>query len=58
MNIPKTTAEDTSFMTTNAIGEKVHIPVPAGTNLGLSVGDLHYNRKLTIFHPIGVINNG
>lgn len=45
MNVPKVSAEDTSFVTMNAAGEKVHVPVPAGTNLGLFIGDLHYNRK-------------
>ena len=54
MNIPKMSAEDTYFVTTNAAGEKVEVPVPAGTGLGLSVGDMHYHR--TIVSPSAAIN--
>lgn len=45
MSIPKETAEDASFVTVNAAGEKVVVPVAAGTTLGLRIGDLHHNRE-------------
>ncbi|CAL1699490.1 unnamed protein product [Somion occarium] len=44
-NIPKFAAEDSSFVTTNAAGEKVVVPVPAGTGLSLHVSALHYNPR-------------
>ena len=58
MNIPKMSAEDTYFVTTNAAGEKVEVPVPAGTGLGLSVGDMHYHRTMFLFQRRLNVANG
>jgi cytochrome P450 len=44
--IPKKSAEDTVLVTSNAAGEKKHIPVPKGTNIVISTPGLHYNRTL------------
>ncbi|KAJ3575472.1 hypothetical protein NP233_g1074 [Leucocoprinus birnbaumii] len=44
-DIPKRAAEDTTLATTNAQGETVIIPVPAGTNLDIHTPALHYNPK-------------
>ncbi|KAK7683816.1 hypothetical protein QCA50_013192 [Cerrena zonata] len=42
---PKRAAEDTSLVSVNALGEKVVVPVPAGTTINLMIGDLHYNPR-------------
>lgn len=55
VNVPKESAEDTSFTSVNALGEKVVVPVPAGTPVNLMVGDLHYNRKKCITGPQGIM---
>ena len=43
--IPKKSAEDTFLTIKNAQGARTTIPVPAGTNISLSIPGLHYNRK-------------
>jgi len=43
--IPKISAEDTTLVTTNAEGEKIVLPVPAGTVVDLRVAALHYNPR-------------
>ena len=43
--IPKVTMMDTTFTTTNHAGEKMTIPVPKGSEIGLHVSGLHYNRQ-------------
>ena len=45
ITIPKQSAEDTSFTTTNACGEKRTIPVPKGTFVTVHTPGLHNNRK-------------
>lgn len=44
ITIPKQSAEDTSFTTTNAAGEKRTIPVPKGTFVTVHTPGLHNNR--------------
>ena len=44
ITIPKQSAEDTSFTTTNAAGEKRTIPVPKGTYVTVHTPGLHNNR--------------
>ncbi|KAI0642624.1 cytochrome P450 [Trametes meyenii] len=43
--IPKQSAEDTTFTTTNAAGEKRTIPVPQGTYVSVHTPGLHNNPK-------------
>ncbi|KAI0349208.1 cytochrome P450 [Trametes cingulata] len=45
ITIPKQSAEDTSFTTTNAAGEKRTIPVPKGTFVTVHTPGLHNNPK-------------
>ncbi|KAI1788638.1 cytochrome P450 [Ganoderma leucocontextum] len=45
ITIPKQSAEDTSFTTTNAAGEKRTIPVPKGTYVTVHTPGLHNNPK-------------
>ncbi|KAI0760159.1 cytochrome P450 [Fomes fomentarius] len=45
ITIPKQSAEDTSFTTTNAYGEKRTIPVPKGTYVTVHTPGLHNNPK-------------
>ena len=44
ITIPKQSAEDTAFTTTNAAGEKRTIPVPKGTFVTVHTPGLHNNR--------------
>ncbi|KAH9474466.1 Cytochrome P450 monooxygenase 124 [Psilocybe cubensis] len=44
-HIPKTPFEDTTLVTTNANGEKVTVPVPAGTDINILTAGLHYNPR-------------
>lgn len=46
--IPKISAEDTVLKTTNAAGETVSIPVPAGSDILLDVAGIHYNRTSSV----------
>lgn len=48
ITIPKQSAEDTSFTTTNAYGEKRTIPVPKGTYVTVHTPGLHNNRTLLL----------
>ncbi|KAH8101152.1 cytochrome P450 [Cristinia sonorae] len=41
--IPKLSAEDTTLTTTNNAGEKVTVPIPAGSIINLHLYGLHYN---------------
>ncbi|KAI0326146.1 cytochrome P450 [Cubamyces sp. BRFM 1775] len=43
--IPKQSAEDTSFTTTSAAGEKATFAVPRGTHLTLCTRAMHYNPR-------------
>ena len=43
--IPKYSAEDTSLVIGNEAGEKTVLPIPAGSEVDISVVGLHYNRK-------------
>lgn len=43
--IPKYAAEDTTLSTVNAAGEKVIVPVPQGSDIGIHVAALHYNSE-------------
>ncbi|KAI0739086.1 cytochrome P450 [Daedaleopsis nitida] len=45
ITIPKQSAEDTTFTTTNAAGEKRTIPVPKGTYITVHTPGLHNNPK-------------
>jgi hypothetical protein len=45
--VPKFSAEDTVFVTSNPSGEKLSVPVPRGTNIVLDTPGLHYNRALS-----------
>ncbi|PIL23515.1 cytochrome P450 [Ganoderma sinense ZZ0214-1] len=45
ITIPKQSAEDTSFTTTNAAGEKRTIPVPKGTYVTVHTPGIHNNPK-------------
>ncbi|KAI0716468.1 cytochrome P450 [Earliella scabrosa] len=45
ITIPKQSAEDTAFTTTNACGEKRTIPVPKGTFITVHTPGLHNNPK-------------
>ncbi|KAH9941623.1 cytochrome P450 [Epithele typhae] len=45
VDIPKQSAEDTTFTTTNAAGEKIAIPVPRGSYITLCAPSLHHNPK-------------
>ncbi|RPD56051.1 cytochrome P450, partial [Lentinus tigrinus ALCF2SS1-6] len=45
VHIPKKSAEDTTFSTTNATGEKATIPVPRGSFVTLCVPALHNNPR-------------
>ncbi|KAL1946291.1 hypothetical protein VTO73DRAFT_15418 [Trametes versicolor] len=45
ITIPKQSAEDTSFTTTNAAGEKRTVPVPKGTYVTVHTPGLHNNPK-------------
>ena len=44
VDIPKESAEDTSFALTNAKGERATVPIPRGACVTLSVPALHHNR--------------
>ena len=44
ITIPKQATEDTSFTTTNSLGEKRTIPVPKGTYVTVHTPGLHNNR--------------
>ena len=48
--IPKYCAEDTTLPCTTAQGEKIRIPVPRGTYLGLVTSGLHNNRTWLAGH--------
>lgn len=50
ITIPKQSAEDTSFTTTNAAGEKRTIPVPKGTYVTVHTPGLHNNRASCLFY--------
>ncbi|KAI0819401.1 cytochrome P450 [Trametes gibbosa] len=45
ITIPKQSAEDTAFTTTNAAGEKRTVPVPKGTYVTVHTPGLHNNPK-------------
>ncbi|KAI0760164.1 cytochrome P450 [Fomes fomentarius] len=45
VNVPKTSAEDTTFTTTNAAGEKITIPVPRGSRISITTPCLHNNPR-------------
>jgi len=45
VTVPKTSAEDTVFTTTNANGDKVSVAVPRGSRLSLHFPGLHNNPK-------------
>ncbi|EKM52723.1 uncharacterized protein PHACADRAFT_211944 [Phanerochaete carnosa HHB-10118-sp] len=45
INIPKYAAEDATLVTTDSSGNKVVVPVPQGSDVGLSVLGLHYNPR-------------
>jgi hypothetical protein len=44
--VPKIAAKDTTLTVNNADGGRTTFPVPAGTDIGLHVAGLHYNRML------------
>lgn len=44
IGLPKYSAEDTVFTTTNAAGEQGRLPVPRGTFITVSATALHHNR--------------
>jgi len=44
--VPKIAAKDTTLTVSNADGGRTTFPVPAGTDIGLHVAGLHYNRML------------
>ena len=48
ITIPKQSAEDTAFTTTNACGEKRTIPVPKGTFITVHTPGLHNNRTSAV----------
>lgn len=52
ITIPKQSAEDTSFTTTNAAGEKRTVPVPKGTYVTVHTPGLHNNRMSSPFPPL------
>ena len=56
MGVPKDSAEDTTFTTYNAAGEKVIVPVPEGTIISLHIAGLHYNRTI-LFRDTEVVLN-
>ena len=43
--IPKTVAEDTTLTAATTQGDKVVIPVPKGTLMGIDTAGLHYNPR-------------
>ena len=43
-NIPKIATQDTTLTVNNVDGGKTTFPVPSGTEIGLHVAGLHYNR--------------
>ena len=43
--IPKLSAHDTEFTTTNNSGAPVRVPIPANTPIVWNVAGLHYNGK-------------
>ncbi|OBZ67576.1 hypothetical protein A0H81_12405 [Grifola frondosa] len=45
LGIPKSSAEDTTLVTSNAAGEKLTVPVPQGTYILLHTPGLHYNPR-------------
>jgi hypothetical protein len=44
--VPKVAAKDTTLTVSNADGGRTTFPVLAGTDIGLHVAGLHYNRML------------
>lgn len=48
INIPKSSAENTTLTLTDVNGTMRTVGVPQGTNLTLDVPGLHYNRKILI----------
>ncbi|KAI0078339.1 614 534 cytochrome P450 [Panus rudis PR-1116 ss-1] len=44
-SVPKYATEDTTFVTKNAAGEKVVVPVPAGTGISLNISALQKNPR-------------
>ena len=51
VDIPKESAEDTTFNITNAAGEKATIPVPRGACVTLCVPSLHNTRTSPFVFP-------
>ncbi|KAA1472086.1 cytochrome P450 [Dentipellis sp. KUC8613] len=45
VGIPKISAEDTSLVVGNALGEKKTIPIPRGTDIVIHTPGLHYNPR-------------
>ncbi|KAI0739045.1 cytochrome P450 [Daedaleopsis nitida] len=45
INIPKVSAEDTTFTTTNSAGEKVRVPVPRGSFVTITTASMHTNPR-------------
>ncbi|KAJ3552928.1 hypothetical protein NM688_g3893 [Phlebia brevispora] len=45
VGVPKYAAEDTTLTTVNSAGEKVTVPIPAGSPISLHVAGLHYNPR-------------
>ena len=48
MLIPKVAAEDTTLTVGNSVGGRTTFPVASGTEIGLNVAGLHYNRTLRV----------
>lgn len=44
--VPKIAAKDTTLTVSNADGGRTTFPVPSGTDIGIHVAGLHYNRML------------
>ncbi|OBZ67844.1 hypothetical protein A0H81_12320 [Grifola frondosa] len=44
-SIPKSSAEDTTLVTSNAAGEKLTVPIPKGTYITIHTPGLHYNPR-------------
>lgn len=44
-NVPKVSARDTTLTIHDARGEKVVIPVQAGTQVAMDIAGLHHNRQ-------------
>ena len=43
--IPKYSAEDTSLVIGNEVGETTVVAIPAGSQIVVNVAGLHYNRE-------------